>query len=625
MRFKVTNKGKSITPLFCEHSDPKFDLSMQLAKKIIEELNDSSSMRESKGSILKKIALLESVYGDYKLVRGFYALLERRCSYVYNYVLSDMDFITNKKSITGNSLVPISGNVLQNKNVRPSDIRKMLFELASKSGHPLTDIKRAEIVDMVAAKIGISVDSLSKLVWSDLEENLVLERFDPISSESLVAWYNLSLIQTLLFNCIKLEFSVTGGINWKHALRAVKRLGLMYNLERRACSNETYAIEGTTQNMTHDHSYAEAESGSNIVCSIDGPLSIFKLTDRYGTAMSKLIPLIISLNRWSLKAWIVRNTLSSGKKIYEFHLSETSSYLLAELPQNDNNKPELNHFSGNDYFDSNVEERFASRFVKSVSDWKLTREPDPLILQNGKALIPDFIFEKYDRKIYLEIMGFWTKDYLLRKMQKLKAVIDIANSKPSNKIDLLIAINHDVYASTSSNLAETRAWHALISSITDKRLIVYKNQDIPLKPILDYLRSIDRHEASDLEMNGRISHIITELFQSMDNHDDVISIAALANKWEIEPDTLLTIVKSKAQNKDRMGDYTITEKYLISDPKLENVRALVANAGNLSEITRILAKNDIPESCLIDVISKLGFEIIWHGIDYSRASLKKKD
>ena len=45
-----------------------------------------------------------------------------------------------------------------------------------------------------------------------------------------------------------------------------------------------------------------------IFCSIDGPLSILKLTDRYGTSIAKLLPSIIVTGNWSLKASIVHKT-----------------------------------------------------------------------------------------------------------------------------------------------------------------------------------------------------------------------------------------------------------------------------------------------------------------------------
>ena len=59
-------------------------------------------------------------------------------------------------------------------------------------------------------------------------------------------------------------------------------------------------------------------------------------------------------------------------------------------------------------FDSTVEEKFAIKFQQSRTGWTLIREPDPIILDNDKAFIPDFMFERYGRRIYLEIVGFWT-------------------------------------------------------------------------------------------------------------------------------------------------------------------------------------------------------------------------
>ena len=46
---------------------------------------------------------------------------------------------------------------------------------------------------------------------------------------------------------------------------------------------------------------------------------------------------------------------------------------------------------------------------------------NPLIA-DGKAMIPDFLFERFGRKVYFEIVGFWTKEYLERKSAKIKVL-----------------------------------------------------------------------------------------------------------------------------------------------------------------------------------------------------------
>src|SRR5919206_3532237 len=105
----------------------------------------------------------------------------------------------------------------------------------------------------------------------------------------------------------------------------------MYNLLQQQQQQEQQQPKEDQQvnniHDTWDTAAFEIQSKNDviIVCSIDGPLSIFKLTDRYGTAIAKLLPSIIVSRNWSLKALIVRKTDTMGKKIYEFIISSEES------------------------------------------------------------------------------------------------------------------------------------------------------------------------------------------------------------------------------------------------------------------------------------------------------------
>src|SRR5215210_4034064 len=413
---RVRTRNGAIFPLFCTK-----DEEIELAKKIIQEIEHTWKKKEKKAVLEDRIAAIEESDaggGDYKLVRGFYALLERRSTFKSRDSNCDNDGGTTTTT-SSTSMIPIFD---------PPRIRKAVFEESSKRGFALTELERSEIAQSVASKLHLSSpDVVLKAMWSDLDDNLILDHFDSIDPEALIGWYNLSLMQTLLFNCTKLDFYISGGLNWKRVLRSVKRLGLMYHLQQ-----------------------PQQQQENRIICSLEGPLSLFKLTDRYGTLLAKLLPSIIfsSDNRreknsreggdgakWHLDAWIVRKTMD-GRKIYEFKISKdeipellTDPYLffssvstaekevVGSFPYNDSN------------FDSAVEEKFAKRFEQAETGWRLTREPDPLVLSNGGAFIPDFVFEKYDKKIYLEIVGFWTKEYLERKLQKLADIFISADSK----------------------------------------------------------------------------------------------------------------------------------------------------------------------------------------------------
>jgi predicted nuclease of restriction endonuclease-like RecB superfamily len=589
---RVRTRNGAIFPLFCTKEED-----VELAKKIIQEFEQTWKNKEKKAVLEDRISAIEEsdAGSDYKLVRGLYALLERRCTFKSRDSSSDNDGETSSTST-----ITI---------VDPPRIRKAVFEESSKRGFALTELERMEIADSVASRLHLSShDVVLKTMWSDLDDNLILDYFDAIDPEALVGWYNLSLMQTLLFNCTKLDFYISGGLNWKRVLRTVKRLGLMYYLQQ-----------------------PQQQQENRIICSLEGPLSLFKLTDRYGTLLAKLLPSIIFSSdkkressggdEWHLDAWIVRKTMD-GRKIYEFKISKneipelmTDPY--SSFPPSSITQKEVAGSSSlyNDYniFDSAVEEKFAKRFEQAETGWRLTREPDPLVLSNGGAFIPDFMFEKYDKKIYLEIVGFWTKEYLERKLQKLADIFISADSRKKRnnnnnyKTDLLfIALNEDFACSKSS-----------FSSIVPKeQLIFYKNDTVPVKPILDYLKSIDR-EMIERKVND--PNLKIELDRDDDNNNAVISINEVAQKYCIPAEVARRI--SLRDNKEK---YIEAGMYLIPKSKALKLESLLAGTSRFIDACSILSKEGIPESCHAELIVKLGYDVSWQSIDASTAIIVKR-
>ena len=643
LRIKVSNKGKNISPAFCRlGGDSSYEL--KIATDMIKQFEDSFKKRETKGLLGERISLLEASYDDYKLIRGLYALLERRC------IFHNRESQKYMANVVGNTSVI---------NLDPFHIRKYLFEESSGRGYALTDYERKEIIDSVASKTRIPNDMIMEDMWADLEENMVLEGFRTLEPEKLISWYNLSLMQTLLFNSIKLEFYVQGGYNWKRALRAVKRLGLMYNLHYRQ-NERPQEDQKKTLNQKPDRNINGATSrnsahvtynyDNNIVCSIDGPLSIFKLTDRYGTSIAKLLPSITVSRNWSLKALIVRKTDTMGKKIYEFITSSEESPVLPSESDlfaynNSNNKntileilpsvpaPEVS-------FDSSVEQKFALKFEQFSSGWKLIREPDPLIMSSGKGFIPDFAFEKYGIRVYLEIVGFWTNDYLIRKIQKIADIMSSSSTCDPSALqlqsrvdtkDFFIAVNMDSYVSGSGlNTDKVLASLRLSDYIEKEQLIKYKNDNVPIKPILDRLRAID-HEM--IERLARINHIklVEELNRiTLDNSvnsshiSGIISLEKLAEKYDIPVESILHIIKDSRNlnNSNYKDSYIVEDKYLIPLTKINEIKPLLGNDIRYIDACKILAENQVPESCYSFILRKIGYDIIWHSMDINGATIK---
>jgi predicted nuclease of restriction endonuclease-like RecB superfamily len=73
-------------------------------------------------------------------------------------------------------------------------------------------------------------------------------------------------------------------------------------------------------------------------------------------------------------------------------------------------------------FDSALEERFARDFARTARDWSIIREPEP-IEAAGHLVFPDFAVHprlEPTRRWFVEIVGFWTPEYLSRKLERLR-------------------------------------------------------------------------------------------------------------------------------------------------------------------------------------------------------------
>jgi predicted nuclease of restriction endonuclease-like RecB superfamily len=617
----MVRKG-TIAPLFCTQ-----EKEFELAQRMIEEFKESNRNYEKKSKLNDRISAIESSYNDYKLVRGFYALLERRCTFSNSSTVvigSENNETKNAQKIDGKADIKRRARSITTTPITndPITIRRMLFEESSKRGFALTDFERNDVIKSVAEKLHVaSSDDIVKAMWSDLEDNLIFDDFEPIDARTLIGWYNLSLVQTLLFNSTKMDFYVAGGTNWKHVLRDVKRLGLMYYLENK-----------TPPNRNSDDNNITA-----LVCSLEGPLSLFKLTDRYGTSIAKLLPSIIfSSDDWSIDAWVVRKTMMQGKKLYQFRMSSNNNDEIPFLADpfyvkrnNDNSVSTRmtattirSSSSSSNYFDSVVEEKFARKFeevVANVTGWKLIREPDPLIVSGGKAFIPDFVFEKYGKRVYMEIVGFWTPEYLERKLRKLADIIN-TRSGVDAAVDLFIAINEELAASEKSLLSSgssssSAASTHLFSLIPKDKLIMYRGDVVPIKPILDHLKSLDKEmlEKKVSDPNSRIEFDYTK---------DVVSIKEIAEKYDDLP--LEAALKLALRD---YGDRYIDSgngHYLISQTKIKDLESQLTGITKFNEACLLLLKNGIPETCHADIVTRLGYDVLWQSLDPDTALLVRR-
>ena len=245
--------------------------SLGFAEELLEVFKNS--VGKKKGELEERLKTFEDSGFDYRFVRGLSTLLERRC-------------IFEAESI-----------------INPKDARIMVFEEASRE-KVVSAIQRENVLKSIASKLKISRENLEKTLHCDIDEELIIRDFTPIASDLLLRHYNLSITQTLLFKSLKMEF--TSSENWQNIFRSIKMLGLMYSVQK---------------------------TGQGYMVSVDGPLSLFKMTDRYGTALARLLPQIFASRSWKIKADVLGR---NKNRIYTFELgSDEAEGLMKETASED--------------------------------------------------------------------------------------------------------------------------------------------------------------------------------------------------------------------------------------------------------------------------------------------------
>jgi predicted nuclease of restriction endonuclease-like RecB superfamily len=553
IRAKI-RKGK-IYPVFADINNVR---DVELASTMIDRFKSAVKNGETKGSIASSVKELEYYY-DYRLVRGFYSLLERQSVFK-----SKADY----------------------HGIDPILLRRKVFEESSKRGFALTEYERGRIMSDIAKAFNINSNMLEELLMSDMDDNLLIIELKPISVDKLIASYNLSLIQTLLFKCVTFECKVSSGVEWKYLLRDVKRLGLMYMLE----------YDDNNNNSSN-------KKVSNITCIVDGPLSIFKMTEKYGTSIARLIPTIVNAREWYIRAWIVRD--SNRARSYEFTLSSKDNVMLDKSRDPSTN---LYDYDGKSItiYDSSIEERFANTFINYDTGWRLVREPEPIVVSN-KAFIPDFAFEKGNIRVYLEIVGFWTKEYIERKLQKIREL-----RVERSDIDIIVAIDKELECSK----------HSIVSSIASNNVnvIVYEGKHgIPITHIINYLKSIE-----EKMINAHAtSNMLDEIASIINSSASIIDMHLIAERYNISLDTLLSTLNSI----EYTTKYTrVGNRYLISNWLLDNIKnAMVDMKSNkFTDACSLLAEYGIPEECYATLLYLLGYDVVWNSININNAVIVKR-
>jgi predicted nuclease of restriction endonuclease-like RecB superfamily len=491
----------------------------------------------SKGKIEPVYALLDQ--DTLEIARSVIGVFQEHVGRTYGELIEELEGIEeiNYRLIRGLAQILERRCVIETDSViDPIAARRMIFE--ESKGFITSEQERKKVLDKIAGKLSIEPEAMERALWADHEGNLVVKEFQTIAPEDLRRNYNLSLAQTLLFRATGMEIQIED--NYQPVFRKIKQLGLIYLIQ-----------DGKI--------------------SLEGPTSLFKLTEKYGSAFAKLLPTIMDSSKWSLRASISRKTFQ-GKRIYDFTLDHTRRSIFgAELE------------TAEIAFDSAIEKDF---YQLSFKGWIVKREPT--VLKAGQyAFIPDFSLERNGTKIYVEIIGFWTPEYLKHKIQKLNDL--------QEKESMILLVNRNLACTGSEFQADN---------------LLFYDRKIPHLEIIKILRRYE--EKQQVEEIAKLKGM--EI--SFGSDGSVISLGDVAKRYSVSIEALKEVMKGQ-----KNPDYSLLGDQLVSNQVLETIQGELIGVTKHSDAINIFGKYGIRAHS--QALTMLGYKVKWSGLDPDNAEIQK--
>lgn len=497
---------------------------------IAREVTEAYEPGRTKGEIWDELSSLET-HDSFKFVRGLSKMAERNSEFV--------------------SAPP------SEPEMSPQEVREKLWQ----KGYVTTEENRNRHIAELAKDADLTTRDITESFWGDREEEEEVVEAVDVTPAELIERYNLSLTQTLLFDALSLEFRLGGDADYQRVFSSVKRLGLMYEVDE------------------------------DLKVTVTGPAALFKSTRKYGNALAKLLPVLVESEQWTVYAEVKHDAYGSDGKVYDFELSshaDDTDYLPELATENPLVEEE---------YDSEVERSFASRIEKFAEGWEVKREPTILRVEHDdggvSVMIPDFGFERGARQFHLEIVGFWTPNYLADKIEKVR------NVETDPDVSLVLAVNESLRATEEE--------------FGDVDEVFFYNRQVPVKPVVERLRRVEEElvecDLGELKEKG--------LEMPDDPDDGIVSVDEISELDGYEP----AAVSEYLSESDDHGGVVYKDRY-VPNSVVEEIETEVESLDerSLSSVRDVLGEYGLGEGFLKEV----GYEVRWKSFAEEDAEVLRK-
>jgi hypothetical protein len=287
------------------------------------------------------------------------------------------------------------------ERVDSAALRRQVFERAAAARRelgpePSRRFDRDAVLAAVAAERGLgeSPAALEQGLYTDLPEAHVLRQAPSISAAALVDGFDLAQAQAVLLRATRVvaEVSCASPATYRHLFGKLKFHRLLYNLRPR-------------------------RGGGGYVIEIDGPYSLFSAVTKYGLQLALVLPALQLCDEWALEARVL---WGKDRAPLRFSLSgrvpRRGARSKARLAAH-----EHEHEGEGELPDEVVD--LVKAFRALDAGWAVMPASEVLDVPGHGVCIPDlqFVNGETGEVVYLEVMGFWSRDAVWKRVELVKA------------------------------------------------------------------------------------------------------------------------------------------------------------------------------------------------------------
>lgn len=270
----------------------------------------------------------------------------------------------------------------------PERVREAVFGAAARrrqaADQPGTPFDRGAVLREVAAELDLTPEAIEQGLFADLKSEQRLVCFKDISAERLLQRYNVALAQAVLFKAIGVTVEIRGEspARYRQMFRQVKFHRLVCEVER----PEPDAVR----------------------LRLDGPLSLFTATQKYGLQLALFLPAVLRCRDFHLRAELL---WGNQRKPKVFTLSPDDGLVSHDADRGVYVPPEL--------------AMFAELFRQRHANWEIGDEVGIVALGEGpeaRFWVPDFrlVHRPSGRAVFLEVLGFWRRSSVESHLERLR-------------------------------------------------------------------------------------------------------------------------------------------------------------------------------------------------------------